>query len=432
MKKILIIDDEKEVCIALKGILSDEGYKVITSLDPKNTLSLIRAESPDLILLDVWFRKKSQSGLSTLQDIRRQRPFLPVIMISGHAASDIYKKVIHSGANAVLEKPVNINNLIFEINRCIEMQYLRSLHNTCHHQYAWPFALDKDVQEQALSDQHILLMGHDTVAMKRLAYAVHQYSHRCDHPVRWISAHQMNQMNDEALWGVEDNGILEKPGLFDGLYGGTIILQDLDHLQERKQKAILQMIKKKSFTRLDAQGPIFCNLRIIATTSSEHTRQKISSALLGFFALPFIAVPDICTHSQNFKKWVHTLCQEMLDKQGVSVPHMTDETIEKIRNSPYGSTLNALEYALHTLCDDSSLSLFIRRSLLSSDHHFVLPTDAFTQPWPQAKHLFEEAYLDFHMKRRTTVSAMAKDLQINRTALYRKMKHLGKKKQADL
>ena len=425
--KILVIDDEKEVCSALKDILSDEGYTVITSLDPESAIPLIRSESPNLVLLDVWFRKDMDKGISVLEDIRLQRPYLPVIIISGHAASHTYKQVIRHGASAVLEKPININNLIFEINRCIELQRLKSWHHQQKSYPKWPLPLGQDMQELILSDAHIFLASNDHAAVERLAYAAHTHSERRDYPCDSLSAHHINAMDDALLWGIENMGTVEKTGLLDRLYGGTLILKDIHALNASQQKEIARVIKKKSFERIGSQGPITSNLRVIATAPKAYITKNISPRLLNCFASPFVDVLDINNNKKDFATWIKTLVQEMFDQKGTTIPDLSPENIEKIRNSPYGATLNTVQYILSILSDDTSLSLFIKHSLYSKDEDFFLPTDAFHQPWPKAKHLFESAYLDFHMKRHGTIAQMAKALHINRTALHKKIQSLRQK-----
>jgi len=71
---ILIVDDETTILQSLSGILSDEGYETLTATNGYEALKIIEAESPDLVLLDIWM--PGMDGLETLQEIKRTNPFL--------------------------------------------------------------------------------------------------------------------------------------------------------------------------------------------------------------------------------------------------------------------------------------------------------------------------------------------------------------------
>jgi len=73
---ILAVDDESTILQSLSGILSDEGFEVLTASNGYEALKIIEAESPDLVLLDIWM--PGIDGIETLQEIKRTNPFLQV------------------------------------------------------------------------------------------------------------------------------------------------------------------------------------------------------------------------------------------------------------------------------------------------------------------------------------------------------------------
>lgn len=414
-KKILIIDDEKDVCTALKGILNDLGYAATVLRVPEKAVATIQHEKPDLVLLDVWFHNNQENGISVLKKIRHHRPCLPVMMISGHADSTTYQQSLDLGASAILEKPFNIKNLIFEMNRCFRLYDYENMQHQFPSPPAWPFPLSPYLKHIAQSDQSIMLVGPDVLVMERLAHALHAQSPRFDQPCYSYTAHQINTINTDRLWGNEIDGKVESPGVFDHLYRGTFIVHNIHCMTSNLQKDFARVLHKKTFVRNGSLSMIDHNTRMIATTNADHMSYKIQSKLLHEFESPFVIVDPINGSESSFAQWVKILSAENAYAIDLSAEHM-----ECIRNSAYGTSLNALQYALHALSDTMPLSVLIKNSVLDNSTNVSNINDLFHQPWAKAKRLFEESYVDYHIRQDKSMAQIARDTGINRSVLYRK------------
>ena len=93
---ILIVDDEKNILDSLEGILTDEGYRVTIAENGSRAMEVIRSESPDLVLLDVWM--PDMDGIKALKAIKEYRSDLGVIVMSGHGTVETAVKAIKLGA----------------------------------------------------------------------------------------------------------------------------------------------------------------------------------------------------------------------------------------------------------------------------------------------------------------------------------------------
>lgn len=117
-KKILVADDELSICILVDEILSNAGYTVITASDGLEAYEKIRAEKPDLVVLDLLMPK--MTGFEVLKELRKENKDLPVLVMTA-----IYKKasqvlvVKELGANGYLEKPFSSDHLLFRIDNLI-------------------------------------------------------------------------------------------------------------------------------------------------------------------------------------------------------------------------------------------------------------------------------------------------------------------------
>ncbi len=116
-KTILVVDDEDGVRESVREILSDEGYRVIDTSDGVKVLDLIRAENPNLVLLDIWMPQVD--GIGLLREIKKAEPQTNVIMISGHGNIHTAVTATKFGAFDFIEKPLSLEGLLLTVRRAL-------------------------------------------------------------------------------------------------------------------------------------------------------------------------------------------------------------------------------------------------------------------------------------------------------------------------
>ena len=120
MKKILIVDDEKDIRILLSTILKEEGYNCILAGTVKEAEDIIENDFFDLVLLDISLDDKKKDGVYLLKQIKKFNKDIPVIMISGHATIQVAVESVKLGAFEFLEKPFNTDRLLNFTKRAFE------------------------------------------------------------------------------------------------------------------------------------------------------------------------------------------------------------------------------------------------------------------------------------------------------------------------
>ena len=111
---ICVVDDESAIRETLENVLSDEGYPVITCSDSDDFYSKLDIQTPNLVLLDIWL--PGTDGMAILGRLRETHPYIPVIMMSGHAGIDAAVNAIKLGAVDFLEKPIRLEILLDKIS----------------------------------------------------------------------------------------------------------------------------------------------------------------------------------------------------------------------------------------------------------------------------------------------------------------------------
>jgi UDP-3-O-[3-hydroxymyristoyl] N-acetylglucosamine deacetylase len=114
---VLVVDDEERIRSSLRGILSDEGFRVIETGNAPGVMGIIAREHPELVLLDVWMPELD--GIELLRRIKAEQPDTRVIMISGHANIQNAVAATRLGAEDFLEKPFSVAGLLASIDRVL-------------------------------------------------------------------------------------------------------------------------------------------------------------------------------------------------------------------------------------------------------------------------------------------------------------------------
>lgn len=118
MATVLVVDDEPEIRASVRGILAEEGLRVLEAEDGRQALDLIRDENPELVILDVWMPEVD--GLQLLQRLQDSRAQSQVIMISGHGNIETAVKATKLGAFDFIEKPFSLDGLLRVVNRALD------------------------------------------------------------------------------------------------------------------------------------------------------------------------------------------------------------------------------------------------------------------------------------------------------------------------
>ena len=122
---VLIVDDERDICDLVAGVLEDEGYEARIAQDSDSALREITRRCPAIVLLDVWLQSSRLDGLEILNILRERYPNLPVVIISGHGNIDTAVTAIRSGAYDYIEKPFKSDKLLVTVARAIEAARLQ-------------------------------------------------------------------------------------------------------------------------------------------------------------------------------------------------------------------------------------------------------------------------------------------------------------------
>ncbi|HJT77171.1 MAG TPA: response regulator, partial [Gemmataceae bacterium] len=189
MSTLLVIDDEPSVCYSFRRVFEDEGVRVLTAATAAEGLAQVRAEEPDVVVLDLQL--PDRSGLDVFRDIHAQDPRRPVIFITAHGTTETAIEAMKGGAFDYLVKPVDLERISGVLERAFEAARLmrvpaelptedRSDRIVGHMPIMQEMC--KAIGRVAPQDVNVLITGESGTGKELVARALYQHSRRADKP----------------------------------------------------------------------------------------------------------------------------------------------------------------------------------------------------------------------------------------------------------
>jgi len=282
---VAIIEDDDGVRTALAKHLEQHGYRVHAAATGADGMKNLRADPPDLILLD--YRLPDADGLELLEEIRRARPEIPVIMMTGFSNVETAVRAMHLGAYDYVSKPFGLDQMIFVVNKGLEAKRLRT-------ETEWapptrtlqPFGFDCIVGRTPHMREIVALLGHLAKSEARTillqgesgtgkdlaAKVIHYNSPHADRPFMNITCTALPEaLLESELFGHEKGAFTDarrqKQGLFELADGGTIFLDEISDMAPSLQAKLLRFLEEKAFRRVGGTKDIHVDVCIIAATN---------------------------------------------------------------------------------------------------------------------------------------------------------------------
>jgi len=255
MHKVLIIDDEKDICFLISEILKDENYNTSIALNSDEAISKFNEIKPDLVILDVWLSNSKLDGIEILKEFKSIDSNIPIIIISGHGTVDLAVKSIKNGAYDFLEKPFNSDKLIILTKRAVESSSLLSENKNLKDTLIKTTPLignsefikkiNKLLYEQSSSNSRLLIEGPFGTGKKHFTNLIHQKSKYRDKLPISIDFKKLTNESLDNMFLENKNAINEN--IFYRSNNNTLILLNIETLPNIYQKKLLNSLENKKF-----------------------------------------------------------------------------------------------------------------------------------------------------------------------------------------
>ncbi|OQY31216.1 MAG: hypothetical protein B6241_14615 [Spirochaetaceae bacterium 4572_59] len=279
--KILIIDDEEEICLTLTEYFEYYGYECRYLCSSGSIEKMLQQYKADVILLDL--KMPEWDGFEVIDSLNLSERNIPYIVISGHASISDTVKVMKLGAMNLYPKPVDMDTLLTEIRGLEQKRELKSKGETAHTLPAESYEkiltqnplmirviqMAKDV---AGTNAGVLIRGESGTGKELIAVAIHTNSSSKEGPfVKVNCAALMDTLLESEIFGHEKGAftgaVNRKIGLFEQASGGTLFLDEIGDMSIETQAKMLRILQDKKYTRLGGTTVFKSNCRILAATN---------------------------------------------------------------------------------------------------------------------------------------------------------------------
>ena len=453
---ILIVDDEIDICELVGGILSDEGYKTRFALGSVEALESIKERQPNLIILDVWLGDGSRDGLKILEIIKRDHPYVPVIMMSGHGTVETAVTAIKLGAYDFIEKPFQTEKLLITISRAIESSKLKRENNELKIKSPFLCSLigsssqiqnvKQSIDSCAATNTRIFIHGPIGCDRSAIARYIHDHSNRVDNPFFSINCSAATQQQiDSDLFGLEtissDNSVPRKIGLLEHAHGGTLFIDEISFLSQTSQSKLINFLHANSFSRIGGHSLVDVNVRIICGSSFSKDEilkhGSFKSDLYYRTSVVSVEIPNLSDRSQDIPLLAKHFLSAIAASQNVVVKNFSTEALSVLESYPWPGDIqqfkNVIEWIVIMNSDINSKVIEIDDlpAEIIQGNEFSKSWGAKTaqiasMPIKDAREIFEKEYLHTQLKRfNGHISQTAKFIGMDRASLHRKLRSLG-------
>ena len=451
---ILIVDDERDICTLIAGILEDEGHTARRAHNSTEATDAVRQRRPALVILDVWLQGSELDGLQLLEVIRREEPPVPVVMISGHGTIDTAVSAIKTGAYDFIEKPFKADRLLLVVDRAIEADRLRRENASLRRRaggevtFVGSSGAAANVRSQldrvAPTGSRVLITGPSGAGKESVARLIHQGSKRAGGPFVVVNCSAMPAERLELeLFGTDGESAaadsLRVSGAFEMAHGGTLLLKEVADLPVPLQSRLARVLQEQSFTRDGGTTKVEVDVRVLASTA--HTLQDeiavgaFREELFHRLNVVGLRVPPLSERREDIPEVANDLLQRVADATGLPARPIGEDTLAALQGHDWPGNVRQLRNVIERLLILApSGGGPIRADALPNDVSEDAPSvlrwekggEIMQLPLRDAREVFEREYLLAQVTRfGGNISRTATFVGMERSALHRKLKSLG-------
>jgi len=462
---ILVVDDEEDIRSSLRMVLEYEGYGMIDAASGPEALERLAKVAPDAVLLDI--KMPRMDGLEVLTEIRRRRPELPVIMISGHGTIATAIEATRLGAFDFMEKPLERDRVLLCLRNALERGRLAEENRTLRLEFEERYRMvgespalarvREEIARAAPTRASVLITGESGTGKELVARAIHRNSQRSDAPfVRVNCAAIPEELIESELFGHVKGSftgaVKDQTGKFVQADGGTIFLDEVGDMSLKTQAKVLRVLQDGEVEPVGAAKSLRVDVRVLAATNKDLPGEIRDGRFREdlYFRLNVIPVhlPPLRERTDDIGPLVAHLVETFCAENNFRPKRFDAAALDALRRAPWRGNVRELRNAVERLIimttgdvvrvSDLPAGLGMAladaaegaRPVGGGDGVVVAPTR--NRTLQQFKDETERAYLVDRLRENDwNVAATAKAIETPRSNLYKKLEAYGIQRESD-
>lgn len=368
MAKILLIEDEASIRRVLTKILSEESkdYEVIEAEDGLAGMEKIKNEDFDLILCDIKMPK--MDGVEVLEAIKKIKPEIPVVMISGHGDLDTAVNTMKLGAFDYISKPPDLNRLLNTVRNALDRKELVAENTRLKKKVSKNYEMvgESDaiqhikgiIEKVAHTDARVLITGPNGTGKELVAHWLHQKSDRSKGPMIEVNCAAIpSELIESELFGHVKGAFTsankDRAGKFEAANKGTIFLDEIGDMSLSAQAKVLRALQENKISRVGSDKDIKIDVRVIAATNKnlkkEIEENNFREDLYHRLAVILIEVPPLKERREDIPMLVEYFSGKIADEQGTNKKEFTKDAIEVLKENEWRGNIRELRNVVERL-----------------------------------------------------------------------------------
>ncbi len=281
--RILVVEDEQAIRLALKGLLTREGYEVELANDGEAALIALGDGTFDLVLTDLALGRGA-NGMAVLERAKDIRQETAVVMITAHGNEKIAVEAMKSGAEDYIPKPFDNDEIRVVVRRALDRHRLEREHRLLLERVQREFGFEnligtgpgmrsvfETIQKVAETDLTVLVRGESGTGKELVAQAIHNTSGRRNRPFVAVNCAAINkELVESELFGHEKGAFTgadqRREGRFEQADGGTVFLDEIGDMAPETQAKVLRVLQERRFERVGGLDNVEVDVRVVAAT----------------------------------------------------------------------------------------------------------------------------------------------------------------------
>jgi DNA-binding NtrC family response regulator len=441
---VLVIDDDADLRRACLDLLGAGGYRALGAASVGEGLRAFGERPPAAVLLDL--KLPDGTGLDVLRELQRRSPVTPVVVISGYGSVPDAVEAMRLGASEYLEKPVARERLYDVLARAlaplprVEGPPAGGGDGARYGMVGRSEAMQRVYQlvdMVAPTRARVVISGERGTGKELVARAIHALSTRRDRPFFQLNcaAVPAELIESEMFGHVRGSftgAVADQRGTVESVDGGTLFLDEIGDMSLVMQAKLLRVLQEGEVTPIGSTRPRSVDVRILTATSKnlleEIEKGRFRDDLYDRLNVVNIALPPLRARREDVPLLAEHYLRLASVENGFKPKRLTPRATEFLAQLPWRGNVRELRNLMERLAVIVAREGVTHRDVMEALHMTAPPSGDDGEPLPLrvARSRFERQYiLERLSANRGNLGQTARELGIERTNLYRKMKQLG-------
>jgi len=440
----LVIDDDDVVRKTCVELLEARGHKTLSAASVGEGLRLFSEHRPAAVLLDL--RLPDGTGLDVLREFQRQAPGTPVVVISGHGSVAEAVEAMKVGATDFLEKPVSRDRLFQILDRILhpplpggETDLEKVANGSRYGMVGRSGAMRRIfqlVEMAAPTKCRVFIAGESGTGKELIARAIHALSPRRERPFIELNCAAIpSELIESEMFGHVKGSftgaVADRKGKFEAAHTGTLFLDEIGDMSLMTQAKLLRVLQEGVITPVGSTDQRAVDVRIVSATSKNLQEEIVRGAfredLYHRINVLTVAVPPLRARREDIPELAEHFLRLASIENDVKPKRLSPRAVDLLIQMPWQGNVRELRNLMERLVVLVSKEVVGQQEVMDVLQMPGMRSDeAGPLPLRQARARFERQYiLNRLTANRGNLGNTARELGIERTNLYRKMKQLG-------